>query len=583
MSEKSNVDDSVTASTEHTFCDKLSGLQDQDHVQNTDDPYFYTKRNEFTSEIFKIEISNLPRIFGHGQLRKLLQKLKVNAHKVKVLGQTKPYAFVSFRCEEDRNKAMDILEGFIFKGKALSVKKANPMADPLVRKRKLGEESLHPDRGAEKSVWERVKEAIAPWSDIPYDEQLLRKEEGVKKIIIKYARQLEKNNVALKSWAAEQRKKYGTTVCALGSVMASPDVEGYRNKNEFSIGPHLQSSRPTVGFRISSYRQGSTSVVEPDQLNNVPLVAKNVTKSFQEYVRGSDKKVFDPETHEGYWRQLTVRTTRKNHVMAIVVIHPQQLTEEEIALEKENLKILFTQGPGKECGVTSLYLQRFDKKNSDGEQANFEHIFGTHDIEEVLSGLTFQISPDAFFQVNTAAAEILYDQTGKMANLNQDTTLLDVCCGTGTIGLTLSAKVKKVYGIETCKRAVDNARKNAEANGIKNASFVLGKAEDVIYDVLNMLRDSKELVAVVDPPRQGLHSKVLKTLRATQQIRKIVYISCNPAAALQNFIDLGRPTSNNYKGDPFVMTRATPVDMFPQTPHCELALLFERCTNKLPS
>lgn len=540
------------------------------------DPYSYTKRDEFTSELHKIEIGNLPKMFGHGQLKKLLaNKLKLNPHKIKIVGNK--FAFVSFRSEEEREKALETVQGYVFKGCTLSAKKANPMADPLVQKRKLGEDELSmPDkRHCDGSIDDKIKESVAAWWDTPYEQQLQQKQDLVRKVLLKYARKLEATNPALGPWLKQQREAH-KGCCPVLPIRASPVAEGYRNKNEFSVGRHLATGEATVGFRLSSYRQGSMSVAPPDALPNVPASAKAVAKCFQEYVRQSGKEPFDPESHGGYWRQLTVRTSCQGHVMAIVVIHPQSLTEEEISEEKRKLREFFESGLGQVCGVTSLYLQRFDKKRPDGEQAEFEHLFGTVELEERVRGLSFRVGPDAFFQVNTPAAEVLLEVAEELAALGPRTTLLDVCCGTGTIGLCMAAKVARVYGVEVCKRAVENAKRNAEANGISNASFVLGRAEDTMHDVMHTLRDSEDIIAVVDPPRQGLHNKVLRALRATTSIKRLVYISCNPEGALQNLLDLARPASNNYRGQPFVVVKAAPVDMFPHTPHCELVLLLER-------
>ncbi|KAL3258996.1 hypothetical protein MRX96_016656 [Rhipicephalus microplus] len=521
------------------------------------DPYFYTKRDEFTSEVHKIEIGNLPKIFGHGQVKKLLSKtLHLKPHKIKLVNLGR-FAFVSFRSEEDRENALHKIQGYKFKGCTLTVKKANPMADPLIQKRKLGEaEDAVPLKKQcdESSISERIKESVASWSDLPYQQQLEQKEEQMRKVMVKYARKLEQVNPGLKPWINKQREVHKLGVCPVEPIKASPVVDGYRNKNEFTVGRHLETGEVVVGFRISSYRQGSMSVASAADLPNVPESAKKVAQCFQEYCAPPAKSTLWP----------------------IAVIHPQALSEEDISQEKEKLRQFFAEGSGKSAGVTSFHLQRFDKKRSDEEQPEYEHIFGTEDIEENLLGLTFQVSPDAFFQVNTPAAEVVYRTAEDVAGLSAETTLLDICCGTGTIGLSLASKVKRVYGVEVCRRAVQNAKRNAELNGIKNASFVLGKAEDVIQDVIRTAGDSEEIVAIVDPPRQGLHNKVLRTLRWTSSIKKLVYVSCNPEGALQNFLDLARAASNNYRGDPFVLTKAVPVDMFPHTPHCELVLLMER-------
>ncbi|XP_075541207.1 tRNA (uracil-5-)-methyltransferase homolog A [Dermacentor variabilis] len=569
------VKDGITTSSGNTNSENATS----DETNKVHDPYFYTKRDEFTSEVHKIEIGNLPKIFGHGQMKKLLSKtLHLNPHKIKVVNNAR-FAFVSFRSEEDRESALQKIQGYKFKGCTLTVKKANPMADPLIQKRKLGEaEEVIPLKRQcdESSISERIRESVASWSDLPYQQQLEQKEEQMRKVMVKYARKLEQVNPHLKSWISKQREVHKLGVCPLEPIKASPVVDGYRNKNEFTVGRHLETGEVVVGFRISSYRQGSMSVASAADLPNIPEPAKKVAQCFQDYVQQSGKEPFNPETHEGYWRQLTVRTTRRGHIMAIAVIHPQALSEEDILQEKEKLRQFFTEGPGKPSGVTSFHFQRFDKKRSDEDQPEYEHVFGTEDIEESLLGLTFQVSPDAFFQVNTPAAEVLYRAAEEVAGLGAETTLLDICCGTGTIGLSLASQVKRVYGVEVCRRAVQNAKRNAELNGIKNASFVQGKAEDVIQDVIRSVGGSEEIVAIVDPPRQGLHNKVLRTLRWTTSIKKLVYVSCNPEGALQNFLDLARAASNNYRGDPFVLTKAVPVDMFPHTPHTELVLLMER-------
>ncbi|MEE6504363.1 hypothetical protein FKM82_005158 [Ascaphus truei] len=139
-------------------------------------------------------------------------------------------------------------------------------------------------------------------------------------------------------------------------------------------------------------------------------------------------------------------------------------------------------------------------------------------------------------QVNTLAAEVLYSAIADWAQLNQDSTVLDVCCGTGTIGISLAKKVKKVVGIELCQEAVEDAKANAQIN----------------------------------------NSKVVIAIRRAEHLKRLIYVSCNPKAAMSNFIDLCRAPSNRVRGRAFRPIRAMAVDLFPQTPHCEMLILFER-------
>lgn len=170
---------------------------------------------------------------------------------------------------------------------------------------------------------------------------------------------------------------------------------------------------------------------------------------------------------------------------------------------------------------------------------------------------------------------MLYSAVGEWAQLDQDSTVLDVCCGTGTIGISLAKRVKKVIGIEMCQEAVEDAKVNAKSNGLTNIEFHCGKAEDVFPNILNALV-SPNITAIVDPPRAGLHSKVILAIRRAAHLKRLVYVACNAKAAMNNFIDLCRAPSKRVHGAPFRPVRAMAVDLFPQTIHVEMLLLLER-------
>ncbi|CUG93427.1 tRNA (Uracil-5-)-methyltransferase, putative, partial [Bodo saltans] len=159
-------------------------------------------------------------------------------------------------------------------------------------------------------------------------------------------------------------------------------------------------------------------------------------------------------------------------------------------------------------------------------------IYGAPALTESLMGLSFDLSPAAFFQVNTPAFEDLLHRVHQVANLNKNTVLLDLCCGTGTIGLCLARHVKRVIGIELISSAVDNARINATRNNITNATFLAGRIENLLPDVINSLstEDRTDVVAILDPPRAGVHNTVIKWIRSTESIRRAVYISCEQKA-----------------------------------------------------
>uniref|UniRef100_A0A8C8BFZ3 tRNA (uracil(54)-C(5))-methyltransferase n=1 Tax=Otus sunia TaxID=257818 RepID=A0A8C8BFZ3_9STRI len=528
------------------------------------DVYRYIKGDLFTSEIYKVEIQNLPKYIGFNDVKKFLAKYGLNPHKIKLFGK-QTFAFVTFKSEEERDKAMKVLHGVLWKSRHLSVRLAKPKADPIAKKRKKEEET---DK--------QIADVVTPLWNVPYEEQLARKKQECEQVLQKLTKEIGNNNRALLPWLFLQKQKYNKLCCPVEGVKASPLQTEYRNKCEFLIGIGVNQEDKTVGCRLGKYKGGTCAVVEPFDTVHIPAIAKKVVKAFQDYIRSTPYSVYSPETYEGHWKQLTVRTSRNGHVMAIVYFNPQKLSKEELADLKISLAKYFTEGMGKSSGVTSLYfVEEGQRKSPNLEDLPLEHVAGDKYIYEELLGLKFRISPHAFFQVNTQAAEVLYTAIREWAQLSQESTVLDICCGTGTIGISLAKKVKKVIGIELCQEAVQDARVNAQINELNNIEFHCGKAEDLVPSLINILAP-QNLITIVDPPRAGLHSKVILAIRRAEHLKKLIYVSCNPRAAMNNFVDLCRAPSNRVKGASFRPVRALAVDLFPQTRHCELLIFFER-------
>ncbi|KIZ00607.1 hypothetical protein MNEG_7356 [Monoraphidium neglectum] len=201
-------------------------------------------------------------------------------------------------------------------------------------------------------------------------------------------------------------------------------------------------------------------------------------------------------------------------------------------------------------------------------------------ITDSLCQLKFRISPQAFFQVNAGATCLLYHLAGSWAAATPSTLLLDVCCGTGTIGISLAASAKAVVGIDNVESAVEDAKANAALNGVGNASWVCGAAEKVFG---RLLRDhaaaNDDIAAIVDPPRAGLHKFVLKALLGCPQITRLVYIACNPDSLARDCAILCKPSRREGIGEPltpFRPVKALAFDLFPHTPHVESVMLLER-------
>lgn len=369
--------------------------------------------------------------------------------------------------------------------------------------------------------------------------------------------------------------------CPMDSIHASPVTEGYRNKCEFSFG-FDKENKPCVGFRLGLFREGSVVVSKPDECVNVSSEMKAVCAVMQNIVETSEILVYDVTTKSGVWRVLTVRqSVNTGELMAMVQVNPAGKTPEERAALKDLLVERLTD-ENNSFKITSFYIQEYEGLSAPSDNDPVEHVFGKTKLEEHLLGMRFDVSPNAFFQVNTRGAEELYSLVKQHADADEHTLLYDVCCGTGTIGICASKGVAKVVGIEICKPATDDAEVNAVLNDVKNVSFINSKAEDVMKDLLRRKREESEkhlnrVVAIVDPPRAGLHHNVLRALRACPPVQRIVYVSCNPTNSLvRDAVMLCGPSTKGMQGEAFQPVHAVPVDMFPHTPHCEMIIVFER-------
>ncbi|XP_065545757.1 tRNA (uracil-5-)-methyltransferase homolog B [Lathamus discolor] len=444
---------------------------------------------------------------------------------------------------------------------------ARKAAAPRKEKGKGGE-----GRSLPCSSWEeRLANAVTPLWRLPYQEQLQVKYESQKKILQTLASCLEKLGI--------DTRQPGGLCCPLQPIVPSPVINGYRNKSTFSVNRGPDGNPKTVGLYVGTGKARNIVCVKANHMENIPLNHKQVAQCYEDFIRRSPLDSCLLFHKGGHWRELVVRTSSYGHTMAIITFHPQDLGQEELATQKSLLKEFFTCGPGAICALTSLYFQESTMTRCSHEQAPFQLLHGEPHIFEEVLGLKFRISPDAFFQVNTAGAEALYQAVGELGQVGGDTILLDICCGTGAIGLSLARQVSKIIGIEVVEKAIEDARWNAAFNGISNCEFHSGKAEAVLPQLLSSWEDARPVVAVVNPSRAGLHYRVVRAIRNCKSIRRLLYISCKPEGeAMRNFTELCCPPDPGKKllGDPFTPTLAIPFDMFPHTVHCELVLLLTR-------
>ncbi|XP_041781994.1 tRNA (uracil-5-)-methyltransferase homolog A isoform X1 [Anopheles merus] len=540
--------------------------------------YAYLDATGFTSELFKIELRGLPKYYGIGELKKLLNvKMKLSTNKIKIMKPGSPFIFICFRNQEDREAAIKALDGYKWKGKSLSAFEAKPAPDPLIRRRKEASTA----EGEPLNIKRRTVEASATsLAYLPYDEQLKQKQSEMENVLQKFGKELWSSIPTLRTFVEKQRLLHGGLPCAFEPIRPSPMQDGYRNKCEFSIGKDALGVK-RVGFRVGSYSNGFLEVESIAHLKHIPECMKQTVVLFEQFVQSSPFDVYSAETYQGHFRQLTVRMSHATgQVMVVVGVHLQSLSEEEKQTMKSSIVECLTSEPGKQAGISSIHFEVIQKRQQ-GQYTNpIEHLYGDTHIEDTILGLTFRISPAAFFQINTPAAEVLYQCAIDVAAPSKSTSILDICCGTGTIGLCFARHCKQVLGVDIVEQAIEDAKHNAQKNGIANCSFFAGNSDDLIMSLIrhaNIMPDQHEsLIAIVDPPRAGLHIRSITQLRNARGLDKLVYVSCSPQSAIKNWVDLMRPCSKQLRGEPFVAKKAMAVDLFPHTPHTELVVLFER-------
>ncbi|CAB3363832.1 Hypothetical predicted protein [Cloeon dipterum] len=548
------------------------------------DPYFYTNQDHFTSEIFKIELRRLPKFYGLGELKKLINTtLQLDSNKVKpTSGISKTSVFVCFRSEASKQSGLNILNGYKWKGSVLEAIEAKPAKDPLMLKRKKdavqnqGKKQAKLDDESQILMYvKKLKDVTTPYWIHSYEEQIKMKTTYVRNVMHAYANHL--SNGYLGQWIDHQKSLNNGLICPVEPFRTVKNTTGYRNRCEFTIGLHPVTKERVIGFRIGAYAKGDCSVLPVDECLHVSDVAKQCARVFQEFVVSSELEPHDPINRKGHFKTLAVRNTTTGQVMVTLDVCTTGLSQEQITKLRADYKDFFVSGPGQVLGVNSLNFRELDVQTKKGD--NFrpvDHIHGEEFIIEKLLGYEFQISPASFFQINTAGAEILYSTIAELANPNDKTTVLDICCGTGTIGISMAKKAGQVLGVEIIKAAVENAKQNAIHNGVAGTcDFFTGDAQDALQPTIVRAKYDN-IVAILDPPRPGLGNSVLNMIRATWKIKRLVFVACNFNASFQNLVHLAKKASKTTPGDPFVPIRVIPIDMFPHSKQCEVVILLER-------
>lgn len=311
----------------------------------------------------------------------------------------------------------------------------------------------------------------------------------------------------------------------------------YRNKMQFPVGKNLA---------VGCYARGSHKIIDTDFCLIQKEAADKVLAAVKKILRKFNISPYDEDSHKGILRHVMCRVGFNNEVMLVLITATKNLPN-----EKSIIKAIRAELP--EISTIQQNIQTFHNNVILGRETKI--LFGRPTIKDKIGSLEFNISARSFFQVNTAQAEILYKTARDFAELTGKEILIDAYCGTGTIGLFMAKSAYKVFGIEIVREAIDDAKKNARENKIRNAEFIVG---DVVK-VLPRLETYADIV-IVDPPRAGCDKKVLETFAAMNP-SKIIYVSCNPATLARDLAIL------NELG--YITKKIQPVDMFPFSSHVE--------------
>lgn len=499
--------------------------------------------------LLKIKLGNVPKYVQPSAIRKFLAnhlalpESSVNARKLRPWN----YCFISVTAGPEgptMEQVLAKLNGVQYKQQKLQAEEEKYEPVPF---------------GHNKNVEKTLRDQVTPLWSLPYAEQLLFKQSQAESILKKEfpAEEAEKNT----KW---------------DEIIASPVTEGYRNKCEFTFGLGHADKRPTLGFLLGSFRDGIVTVEHPADCPHVSQSFKDLTKTIQDFIRTpGNGTVYDRVTHSGLYRLLLVRQVGDAFMVGLQVSTPAKsnLTEAEHAALLDNFANLMQQFPS----VSSFFVQCTEATHHGIDmKQKWRSIFGPETLTTTLGNLQFRVSLESFFQVNPGATPLLYSKIAEYASCSsgKSSIALDICCGTGTIGLWIASSVKKVFGVELVPEAVQDAIHNRDLNSITNAEFVTGRAEDVLPKLLtanSVELESSELVAVLDPPRAGIHPTVLKTLSRLDQLKSLVFVSCDLGAVAKAGSNFKMLKEKGWK-----LERACVVDLFPHTNHYETVMKFVR-------
>jgi len=375
------------------------------------------------------------------------------------------------------------------------------------------------------------------WQMLPYEKQLQYKQKQVE----------------------ETLKRIGkVNLPVVQPILGAAATRGYRNKIEYTFGNKrfllkeelhdeaISGQQDVAGFHV---RGLFDKVVDIDTCYLQEEPTNLIRKAVKEFGHANGLTFYDIRNHSGFLRTMQIRLCRTGEIMVNIV-----LGEEDKPNREKLLQHIQQQFPS----ITTLLYTVNTKWNDslyDQEPITWS---GPGYVIEELEGFRYKIGPKSFFQTNTAQAEALYRVTRDYAELSGTETVYDLYCGTGSIGIFVSGKAKKIIGVEMVAAAIDDAKENAALNNLQHTEFFAGDVIDVCDDAFFQTHGRPDVI-ITDPPRAGMHEKLVQKI-LDMAAPVVVYVSCNPATQARDL---------NLLAEKYDVTALQPVDMFPHTHHIE--------------
>lgn len=342
-------------------------------------------------------------------------------------------------------------------------------------------------------------------------------------------------------------------------VIGSASAYLYRNKMEFSFSAQRWLTATEIAsdktfekdFALGLHAPGQfAKVIDVEECHLQSAASVSIVNAIRDLAIRRGWTAWHTRTHKGLLRHLVIREGRRTSERMVNLV----LSRADQGVIEATAELLRQE----EFAVTTFVVTVNDTPAQTSMGDSVRTVFGPGRIRERLGKLTFHIGPQSFFQTNSEQAERLFETVRSLAEPQPADVVYDLYCGAGTIGMYLSQDVTRVVGIEVVAQAVTDAILNAKENGVTNCEFVAGDIGKILQAEFMEERGAPDLL-IVDPPRAGLHPRVVKRIGA-MRVPRFVYVSCNPQTQARDL----RMISETYTID-----RLQPVDLFPQTEHIE--------------